>query len=66
MTPEFWKNINQKIYLNDFRLVILGNKKVKKSQIGLRQMLVLSLSSRNNFLVIAAKNQKLHITDVGL
>ena len=28
MTPEFCKNIYQKIYPNDFRLGILGNKKV--------------------------------------
>ena len=28
MTPEFCKNIYQKTYLNDFRLGILGNKKV--------------------------------------
>ena len=28
MAPEFCKDIYQKIYLNDFRLGILGNKKV--------------------------------------
>ena len=28
MTPEFFKNIYQKTYLNDFRFGILGNKKV--------------------------------------
>ena len=28
VTPEFCKNIDEKIYLNDFRLGILGNKKV--------------------------------------
>ena len=37
-----------------------GNEKVfQKSQIGWRQMLVLSLPSRNNFLVIAVKNYTL-------
>ena len=35
MTPEFSKNIYQKTYLNNFKLGILGNKKVQeKSQIG--------------------------------
>ena len=28
MTPEFCKNFYKKIYLNDFRLRILGNTKV--------------------------------------
>ena len=47
----------KKIYLNDFRLGILGNTKVReKSEIGWRQMLVPSLPFRNNFLVIAVKN----------
>ena len=48
MTAEFWKNFYQKTYLNEFRLGILGNKKVlEKFQIGWRQMPVPSLSSRN-------------------
>ena len=43
--------------LNDFRLGILGNKKVlEKSRNGWRQMLVPSILSRNTFLVIAVKN----------
>ena len=47
----------KKIYLNDFRLGILGNTKVReKSEIGWRQMLVPSLPFRNIFLVIAVKN----------
>ena len=46
----------QKAYLKDFRLGILGNEKVlEKSQIRWRKMLVPSLPSRNNFLVIAVK-----------
>ena len=41
---------------NDFRLRILGNKKVfEKTQIGWRQMLVASQLSRNKFLVIVVK-----------
>ena len=60
ITAEFCKNFYQKIYLNSFRLGILGNKKVlEKSQIGRRQMLVPSLLPRNNFLVIAVKNYTL-------
>ena len=60
MTAEFCKNFYQKTYLNDFRLGILGNNKVlEKSQIGWRYMLVPSLLSRNNFLVIAVKNYTL-------
>ena len=60
MTAEFCKNFYQKTYLNDFRLGILGNKKVlEKFQIGWREMLVPSLPSRNNFLVIAVKNYRL-------
>ena len=42
--------------MNEFRLKILGNKKVfEKTQIGWRQMLVDNQSSRNTFLVIAVK-----------
>ena len=60
MTAEFCKIVYQKTYLSDFRLGILGNKKVlEKSQIGRRQMLVPSLPSRNNFLVLAVKNYTL-------
>ena len=41
---------------NDFRLRILGNKKVfEKTQIGWRQILVASQLSRNKFLVIVVK-----------
>ena len=64
MTAEFCKNFYQKTNLNDFRLGILGNKKVlKKFQIGWREMLVASLPSRNNFLVIAVKNYRLQMKD---
>ena len=64
MTQEFCKNIYQKIYLNDFRLGILGNKKVsEKSQVGWRKMLVPSLHSRNIF---GNSSQKLHMEDLGL
>ena len=60
MTAEFYKNLYQKTYLKDLRLGILANKKVlEKSQIGWRQMLVPSLPSRNNFLLIASKNYAL-------
>ena len=60
MTADFCKNFYRKTYLNDFKLWILGNKKVlEKSQIGWRQMLVPSVSSRNNFLVIANKEYTL-------
>ena len=56
ITAEIRKNFYQKTYLKDFRLGILGNKKVlEKSQIGWKQMLVPILPSRNNFLVIAVK-----------
>ena len=42
---------------DDFRLAILGNKKVlEKSQIESRQILMPSLPSRNKFLVIEFKN----------
>ena len=58
MTAEFCKNFYQKTYLNDFRLGILGNKKVK-FQTGWIQMVAPSLPSRNNFLVIAVKNYTL-------
>ena len=54
MTAEFCENLYQK---NDFRLRLLGNKKVlEKPQIGWRHMLVPSLHSRNFFLEIAVKN----------
>ena len=57
MTAEFYKYIYQKSYLNDFKLSILGNKKVlEKYQIAWGQMQVSSLPFRNNFLVIAVKN----------
>ena len=60
MTAEFYKKFYQKTYLNDFGLGILGNKKVlEKFQIGWGQMLVPSLPSRDNFLVIAVKNYTL-------
>ena len=50
---KFYKNVYQ---INDFRLRILGNKKVfEKTQIGWRQMLVASQLSRNKFLVIVVK-----------
>ena len=58
MTVEFYKSVYQKTYLpNDFRLRILGNKKLlEKSQIEWRQTLVPSLPCRSKFLVIAVKN----------
>ena len=58
MTSEFYENVYEKTYLpNDFRLRILGNKKVlEKSQTGWKQMLVPSLPSRNKFFVIAVKS----------
>ena len=58
MTAEYYKNVYQKTYLlNDYRLRILGNKKVlEKSQIEWRQMLVPSVPCRNKFLVTAVKN----------
>ena len=47
VTAEFCKNVYQKIYFNDFRLKILGNKKLSEiSQIGWTQMLVPGLPSR--------------------
>ena len=53
MAAEFCKNFYQKTYLNNFRVGILENKKVlEKSQVGWRQMLVPSLPSRNDSLVI--------------
>ena len=56
MIAEFCKNFFKKTCLNNFRIRILGNKKVlEKSQIGWRQMLLPSLPSRNTFLVIAVK-----------
>ena len=62
MTPEFCKDIYQKIYLNDFRLGVLGNKKVsEKIAIRLRQMLVPTVPSRNNFSVIVVKNYTLQM-----
>ena len=58
MTADFYKSIYQKKYLpNNFRLMILGNKKVlEKSQIGWTQVLVPILLSRHKDLVIAVKN----------
>ena len=49
-----WETFYENVYqTNDFRLKILGNKKVfEKTQIGWRQMLVASHPSRNKFLVI--------------
>ena len=65
MNAEFCKNFDQKTYLNDLRLEILGNKKVlEKLQIRWRQMLVPSVPSRNNF--FGNSSQKLHFVDVGL
>ena len=59
-TLNLYQNLYQKTYFNDFKLGILGNKKIlEKSQIGWRQMLVNSLPSRNNLLVIAVKNYTL-------
>ena len=56
MAAEFCKNFYQKTHLNDFKLGILGNKKLlEKLHIGWRQMLVPILPSSNNFLVIAVK-----------
>ena len=53
MTAEFYKNIYQ---ANNFRLKILGNKRVlEKTQIGWRQMQVPSQPSSNKFLVIVVK-----------
>ena len=50
---KFYKNVYQ---TNDFRLRILGNKKVfEKTQIGWRQILEASQLSRNKFLVIVVK-----------
>ena len=51
-----WETFHKNVYqTNDFRLKILGNKKVfEKTQIGWRQMLVASQPSRNKFLVIVA------------
>ena len=44
MTAEFYRNFYQKTYLDNFRLGILGNKKVlEKFQIRWRHMLVFSL-----------------------
>ena len=57
MTAEFRKNLYQKTNLKDLRL---GIKKVlEKSQIGWRQMILPSLPSGTNFLVIAVKNYTL-------
>ena len=57
MTPEFYKNVYQKTYPNDFRLGILENKKVlENSKIEWKQLLLPSLPSRINSLVIAVKN----------
>ena len=56
MAEEFCNSVCQKTYVNDFRLRILGKEKVlEKSQIWRRQMLVPSLPSRNEFLVIEVK-----------
>ena len=53
MTAEFYKNIYQ---ANNFRLRILGNKRILgKTQIGWREMQVPSHPSRNGFLVIVFK-----------
>ena len=50
---KFYKKLYQ---TNDFRLRILGNKKVfEKIQIGWRQILVASQLSKNTFLVIVVK-----------
>ena len=52
---KFYKNVYQ---INDFRLRILGNKKVfekKSNWVEWRQMLVVSQISRNKFLVIVVK-----------
>ena len=57
MTAEFCKNFYQKTSLKDVRLEI--KKLLEKSQIGWRQMLVPSLPSENNFLVIAVKKYTL-------
>ena len=62
MTAEFCKSFYHKTYLNDFRLGILGNKKaLEKFQIGWRQMLVRSLPTGNDFLVMAVKNYPLQM-----
>ena len=52
-----WETFYENVYqTNDFRLKILGNKKVfEKAQIGWRQMLVASQPSRNKLLVIVAR-----------
>ena len=53
MTAEFYKNVYQ---ANNFRLEILGNKRVLgKTQISWRQILVSSCPSRNTFSVIVVK-----------
>ena len=50
---KFYKNVYQ---TSNFRLRILGNKKVfEKTQIEWKQMLVASQLSRNKFLVIIVK-----------
>ena len=54
MAEEFYKKYKNTYLTNNFRLRILGNK--KKFQIEWRQMVAPSLSSRNNFLSITAKN----------
>ena len=67
MTPEFCKYIYEKTYFSEFKPGILQNKKVsEKSQTGWRQMLVPSLPSGNNFLVIAVKiiHYRCRIVDV--
>ena len=52
MTAEFYKNVDQ---ANNFRLN-LGNKRVLgNTEIGWRQMEVLSHSSRNKYLVIVVQ-----------
>ena len=57
MTADSMETFIKNYLPNNFRLRILGNKKVlKKSQIGWKQTLVPSLPSRNKILVITVKN----------
>ena len=65
MAEEFYKKYKNTYVTNNFRLRILGNK--KKFQIEWRQMVAPSLSSRNNFLSITAKNYiKVKVSKISL
>ena len=62
MIPEFCKNIYQKIYHKDFRIGILGNKKVKENWVETDA----SAQSPFDKYFFGNISQKLHIADVGL